>query len=75
MVTKSTHEPGAKIMNATDVWNDAREIASVLKHNLLESEPTVRFQIPWSTFLNAVENLNREELLLLQKRIKTRLTG
>jgi hypothetical protein len=75
MGTKSTHEPGAKVMSATDVWNDAREIASVLKHNLLESEPMVRFQIPLSTFLNAVENLDREELLILQKRIETRLAS
>jgi hypothetical protein len=75
MVTKSTHEPRAKVMSAIDVWNDAREIASVLKHNLLESEPMVRFQIPLSTFLNAVENLNREELLVLQKHIETRLAS
>jgi hypothetical protein len=75
METKSTHEPRAKVMSATDVWNDARKIASVLKHNLLESEPMVRFQIPLSTFLNAVENLNREELLILQKHIETRLVS
>jgi hypothetical protein len=75
MATKSTHEPRAKVMSATDAWNDAREIASVLKHNWLESEPMVRFQIPLSTFLNAVENLNREELLILQKHIETRLAS
>ena len=75
MVTKSTHEPRAKDMSAKDVWDDAREIASVLRHNLLESEPTVRFQIPLSTFLNAVENLDREELLILQKHIETRLAS
>jgi hypothetical protein len=75
MVSKSTHEPKAKVMSATDVWDDAREIASVLRHNLLESEPMVRFQIPLSTFLNAVENLNREELLILQKHIETRLAS
>jgi len=75
MVTKSTHEPKAKVMSATDVWYDAKEIASVLKHNLLESEPMVRFQIPLSTFLNAVEKLDREELLILQKHIETRLAS
>jgi hypothetical protein len=75
MATKSTHEPRAKLMSASDVWDDAREIASVLRHNLLESEPMVRFQIPLSTFLNAVENLDREELLILQKHIETRLAS
>ena len=35
MATKSTHEPRAKVMSATDVWDDAREIASVLRHKLI----------------------------------------
>jgi hypothetical protein len=56
-------------------YQPGREIASLLRHNLLESEPMVRFQIPLSTFLNAVENLNREELLILQKHIETRLAS
>jgi hypothetical protein len=75
MEPKSVHEPKAKVMSASDVWNDAREIASVLKQNILKAEPMVRLQIPLSTFLSAVENLNREELLLLHKRIETRLAS
>ena len=75
MAIKSTHEPKAKVMSATDVWNDAQEIASLLKHNLQTAEPMVRFQMPLSTFLNAVENLDHEELLILQKHIETRLAS
>ena len=54
MEPKSVHEPKAKVMSASDVWNDAQEIASVLKQNILKAEPMVPLQIPLSTFLSAV---------------------
>jgi len=73
MGVKSTHEPKARVMSATDVWEDAREIASLIKKNLLKAEPVVKLQIPLSTFMSAVENLNREELLILSKRIEAKL--
>jgi hypothetical protein len=66
-------EPKAKVMSATDVWEDAREIASLIKKNLMKAEPVVKIQIPLSTFISAVENLSREELLILSKRIEARL--
>ncbi len=73
MGAKSTHEPKARVMSATDVWEDAREIASLIKKNLLKAEPVVKIQIPLSTFISAVENLSREELLILSKCIEARL--
>jgi hypothetical protein len=74
MGAKSTHEPKAKVMSANDVWEDAREIASLIKKNLLKAEPVVKIQIPLSAFISAVENLSREELLILSKRIEARLS-
>ncbi len=73
MGVKSTHEPRARVMSAADVWEDAREIAFLIKKNLLKAEPAVKIQIPFSAFMSAVENLKREELLLLSKRIEARL--
>jgi hypothetical protein len=73
MGTKSTHEPKASVMSAADVWEDAREMALLIKKNVLKAEPVVKIQIPLSTFMSAVENLSREELLILNKRIEARL--
>lgn len=54
MEPKSVHEPKAKVISASDVWKDAREIASVLKQNMLNAEPSAQLQILPSTFLSAV---------------------
>lgn len=73
MKRKSAHEPNAKVMSAADVWDDAQQIATVLKQNLLKAEPVVRLQIPLSAFLSALDNLNRDELVILHKRVEQRL--
>jgi hypothetical protein len=73
--TKSAHEPKAKVMSATEVWDDAQQIATVLRQNLLKAEPVVRLQIPLSAFLSAIDNFSRDELLILRKRIQTRLVA
>jgi len=66
-------EPKARVMSATDVWEDAREIASLIKKNVQRSEPVVKLQVPLSMFMSAVENLNRDELLILSRRIDAKL--
>lgn len=75
MKRKSVHEPKAKLMSAADVWDDAREIANVLTQNLLKAEPLVRLQIPLSFFLSALDDLSRDDLVILQKRLEERLTA
>lgn len=73
MNRKTAHEPKARVMSAADVWNDSQQIASVLRHNLLKSEPVVRLQIPLSVFLSAIDNFSRDELVVLQRQIEERL--
>lgn len=75
MNNKLVHEPNAKVMSATEVWEDAQQIAAVLRQNLSKTEPVVRLQIPLSIFLSAVDEFNREELLLLRERIEERLAA
>lgn len=75
MKRKSVHEPQAKVMSAEDVWDDAQQIATVLKQNLLKAEPVVRLYIPLSSFLLALENLNQDELVALHKCIEERLAA
>lgn len=36
MKRKSAHEPEAQVMGAAEVWDDARQIADVLRWNLLK---------------------------------------
>lgn len=73
MATKSTHKAKARVMSANDVWEDAQEIALLIKKNLQKSDPVVKLQVPLSMFMSAVENLNREELLMLSRRIDEKL--
>jgi hypothetical protein len=75
MNDQSAHEPEAKVMSAAEVWDDAQQIAEVLRENLLKAEPVVRLQIPLSVFLSAVDEFSQEELLLLRRRIEERLTN
>jgi hypothetical protein len=75
MKRKSVHEPEAKMMSAADVWDDAQQIASVLRQNLLKAEPVVRLQIPLSVFLSALDSLSRDELVVLHERVESRLAA
>jgi hypothetical protein len=72
---KSVREPEAKLMSAADVWDDAQQIAEVLRHNLLKAEPAVQLQVPLSIFMSALDSLSRDELVLLRQRVEERLAA
>jgi hypothetical protein len=73
MKRKSAHESKAKVMSAAEVWDDAQQIAAVLRQNLLKAEPVVRLPIPLSVFLSALDDFSREELVILHKHVEERL--
>ena len=75
MKRKSAHEPKARVMSAADVWDDAQQIADVLRQNLLKAEPVVKLQIPLSAFLSALDDLSRDELVILRQRVEERLAA
>ena len=75
MTQKSIHEPDAQLMSVADVWDDALSLAEILRRNLLRTEPMVCIQIPFSLFLSALEEFNREELVLLRRRVEERLAA
>lgn len=75
MKRKSAHEPKAKVMSAAEAWADAQEVAQVLQRNLLSAEPTVGLRIPLSIFLSALDDLSREELVILRKRVDEHLAA
>ena len=74
MERKTTHEPKAKLMSAADVWDDAQQIARVLRRNA-RSEPIVHLQIPLSVFLSALDSLDRDELAILRDRVRQQLAA
>lgn len=75
MEHRSVHEPDATLMSAEDVWDDAQQIAAVIQNNQAKAEPVVRLPIPLSVFVSALEQFNREELMLVQQQIKKRLAA
>ena len=75
MKRKSIHEPKAKTMSAAEVWEDAQEVAQVLRRNLLRAEPTVGLRIPLSVFLSVLDDLSREELVIVRKRVDEHLAA
>lgn len=75
MKNVSVHEPEAAVMSAAEVWEDAQTLADVLRMNLLKAEPVVKFQIPLSIFLSALDDFDRDELLLLRHRVEERLAA
>jgi hypothetical protein len=75
MKAKSAHEPQAEVMNAEEVWDDAQRIAAALRRNLSKAEPVVQLRIPLSAYLSALEDLSREDLLLLRQQIEQRLAA
>jgi hypothetical protein len=60
-------------MSAAEVWEDAQQVAEVLRRNLSKAEPTVELRIPLSVFLSALDDLSRDELVILRKRVDERL--
>ena len=75
MMQKSAHEPAAEVMNAADVWNDALQLADVLRQNLLKTERMVPLQVPFSFFLSALDSFDHEELVVLRQRVEERLAA
>lgn len=74
MKRQSTHEPKAKVMGAAEVWEDAQQMSTVVRQNLLKAEPVVQLPIPLSIFLSALDNFSRDELLIVRQHLEERLT-
>ena len=69
----SVHEPDAKLMDASEIQQDADTLALLLQKNLQKAEPTVRLQIPLSSFLSALDSFDHDELVILQERVQEKL--
>jgi len=75
MEQQSVHESAAKLMSAAEVWEDAQQIAAILQRHQSKVEPVVRLQIPLSVFVSALEQFDRDELIIVRRRIDERLAA
>ncbi|MCP3998707.1 MAG: hypothetical protein GY722_27095 [bacterium] len=75
MEPRTAHEPEAEVMSAADVWDDARRLAEVLQNNASKTGHVVRLQVPLSAYLAALDDLSREDLVILRKRLDQRLAS
>ena len=75
MKRKTAHEPKAKVMSAADVWDGAQQLGQLLRENLPKTDPVVKLQIPLSVLLSALDNFNKDELVILRKRVEERLAA
>ena len=73
MKNRTAHEPDEEVMDAEDVWNDAQDLAGLLRQNLSQTEPVIQLQIPLSVLFAAVNGLNQEELQLLKEHVEDRI--
>ncbi len=74
-MARSPHEPRAKVMPASEVWEDARRLGKVLRANAQRAEPQVQIQVPLSAFLAALDGLSLDQLLVLRQRLDERLVS
>ena len=75
MKHKLVHEPEEELMSSEDAWADAQMASALLRRNLAKAEPLVRLQVPLSVLLSALDSLNKDELVILHKRIEDRLAA
>jgi len=47
----------------------------LLRENLPKTDPVVKLQIPLSVLLSALDNFNKDELVILRKRVEERLAA
>jgi hypothetical protein len=72
---KSTHEPGAQLLRAQDVVQDAERLQALLLRNRQRAEREVQLRVPFTVIIEAVDQLEADELRLLAQRLEERLVG
>lgn len=73
MIEKTIHEPDAPLMSAEDAIADAERVKEALRKKALTTEPSVELKIPLDVFLDALDQFERSELLLVKQRLEGRL--
>jgi hypothetical protein len=72
---KSIHEPGAQLLSAQDAIQDAKRLQALLLRNRQQAEREVQLRVPFTVIIEAVDQLEADELRLLAQRLEERLAG
>jgi hypothetical protein len=72
---KSIHEPGAQLLSAQDAIRDAERLQALLLRNRQQAEREVQLRVPFTVIIEAVDQLEADELRLLAQRLEERLAG
>ena len=73
MRRKSIHEPSAKMMSAADTMADANRLKELFAERALRSARAVEVRIPLASFLAALDQFPRKDLLEVKQRLEQRL--
>jgi hypothetical protein len=72
---KSIHEPRAQLLSAQDAIRDAERLQALLLRNRQQAEREVQLRVPFTVIIEAVDQLEADELRLLAQRLEERLAG
>jgi len=72
---KSIYEPGAQLLSAQDAIQDAERLQALLLRNGQRAEREVQLRVPFTVIIEAVDQLEADELRLLAQRLEERLAG
>lgn len=72
---KGIHEPGAQLLSAQDAIQDAERLRALLLRNRQRAEREVQLWVPFTVIIEAVDQLEADELRLLAQRLEERLAG
>jgi hypothetical protein len=70
---KSVHEPGAQLLSAQDAIQDAERLRALLLRNRQQAKREVQLRVPFTVIVEAVDQLEADELRLLAQRLEERL--
>jgi hypothetical protein len=70
---KSIHEPRAQLLSAQDATQDAERLQALLLRNRQRAEREVQLRMPFTVIIEAVDQLEADELRLLAQRLDERL--
>ena len=72
---KSVHEPGAQLLSAQDAIQDAERLRALLLRNRQQAKREVQLRVPFTVIIEAVDQLEADELRLLAQRLEELLAG
>ncbi|MBE2239818.1 MAG: hypothetical protein IAE81_18680 [Caldilineaceae bacterium] len=75
MNSKQAHEPEAPVMDANDVWEDAKRLAQARRQVNNVASAVIRMQVPLSAFLAALDEFDHDELILVRQRVEEMLAA